>query len=53
VHAGGKTKEGDSALASMVHIEDDYMHVFPWHIVNAYLAIKAPILAILSHPGFA
>jgi hypothetical protein len=53
VHAGGKAKEGDSALASMVHIEDGYMHVFPCHIVNAYLAIKPPILAILSHPGFA
>lgn len=53
VHAGGKTKEGDSALASVIHIEDDYMHVFPCHIENAYLAIKSPILAILSHPGFA
>ena len=53
VHAGGKAKGGDSALTSLVHIEDDYMHVFPCHIVNAYLAIKSPILAILSHHGFA
>ncbi len=53
VHAGGKAKESDFALASLVHIEDGYMHVFPCHIKSAYRSIKPSILAILSHPGFA
>lgn len=53
VHAGGKVKEDDSVLVPLIHIEDDYMHIFPCHIKAAYLALKSPILALLTHPGFA
>lgn len=53
VHAGGKVKEGDFALANLVHIDNEYMHVFPCHIKDAYLAFKSPVLALLEYPGFA
>jgi hypothetical protein len=52
IHAGGQADESISDLDNTVHIQDGFIHIFPEHITLAYVRLKTPALAIISHEAF-
>ena len=51
-HAGGQVDKSTRDLTSLVHIQDDFMHIFPEHLKQSYDRLKTPALAIMLHDAF-